>query len=661
MLLLPKWQQLSPFYKELMLIVILNYFYINENNSQGEWLKMKKIWQHHRQLMFAIASGVFVATAWMMETLELSFGAFLLYMIAYAIGGYYKAKEGLFELIYDKKLSVEVLMILAAIGALFIGHYMEGAILIFIFALSGALETYTMNKSEKELSKLIDLQPEVATVIENGEEKTVRTEDLKIGERVIVRAGERIPADGIVLEGTTAVDESALTGEAVPIEKSASSYVFSGTVNLTGTIIFEVTKKASETLFQKIIHLVQSAKEERSEAQQLIERLEGPYVKIVLMAVIVMMFLPHYAFGWSFEQSFYRAIVLLVVASPCALVASIMPATLSAISNRARAGVLFKGGVHLEQLGYVKAIGFDKTGTITQGTPAVTDVFVNEKYNEPAFFAAVAAIEKETSHPLAEALIQYCEAVSKETAATAENVQTVSGWGLKAAVNGKTWKIGKSGFFSEELIDNFYPNERKRLLNEGKTIVYAGNDEEIFALFALEDMLRDEAKEAFEQLRKMNIKTIMITGDNETTAKNVAKKANLDGYIANRLPDEKVSEVKKLREKYKYVAMVGDGINDSPALASANVGIAMGSGTDVAIETADAVLMKNDLRKIPETIQLAKKMNRIIKQNIAFSIAMIILLIIGNLFEQVDLPLGVIGHEGSTLLVILNGLRLLKS
>lgn len=622
---------------------------------------MIHIWKNHRELLFAIMSGLFVGIAWILQSMELATSALVFFISAYMIGGYYKAKEGLDTFINEKKLSVEVLMILAAIGALIIGYYMEGAILIFIFALSGALETYTLNKSEKELSQLMSLQPNVATVIENGEERQVHTNDLQIGQHVIVKAGERIPADGKITQGLTAIDESAITGESIPVEKTLSSYVFSGTVNLTSTIVFEVTKRASETLFQKIIDMVQSAKEERSYSQQFIERFEGPYVKIVLLSVVCMMFIPYYLFDWTFQESFYRAMVLLVVASPCALVASVMPATLSAITNGARQGILLKGGVHLEQLGYTKAIAFDKTGTITNGKPVVTDAFVKDEYNEPTFFATVAAIERETSHPLAEALVDYCDAASVTEAHTVENVTTVSGWGLEAIVSGKKWKIGKADFFHSELVEYFFPQDRKRLLNEGKTLVYVGSDEEIFALFALEDTIRDVAVETFEKLRNLGIATYMITGDHESTAKAVASKAKLDGYIANRLPNEKVDEVKKLRKRYGVVAMVGDGINDAPALATANVGIAMGAGTDAAIETADVVLMKNDLAKIPETIKLAKRMNRIVKQNVIFSISVIVLLIIGNLFQQVNLPLGVIGHEGSTILVILNGLRLLKN
>lgn len=622
---------------------------------------MIHIWKNHRELLFAIMSGLFVGIAWILQSMELATSALVFFISAYMIGGYYKAKEGLDTFINEKKLSVEVLMILAAIGALIIGYYMEGAILIFIFALSGALETYTLNKSEKELSQLMSLQPNVATVIENGEERQVHTNDLQIGQHVIVKAGERIPADGKITQGLTAIDESAITGESIPVEKTLSSYVFSGTVNLTSTIVFEVTKRASETLFQKIIDMVQSAKEERSYSQQFIERFEGPYVKIVLLSVVCMMFIPYYLFDWTFQESFYRAMVLLVVASPCALVASVMPATLSAITNGARQGILLKGGVHLEQLGYTKAIAFDKTGTITNGKPVVTDAFVKDEYNEPTFFATVAAIERETSHPLAEALVDYCDAASVTEAHTVENVTTVSGWGLEAIVSGKKWKIGKADFFHSELVEYFFPQDRKRLLNEGKTLVYVGSDEEIFALFALEDTIRDVAVETFEKLRNLGIATYMITGDHESTAKAVASKAKLDGYIANRLPNEKVDEVKILRKRYGVVAMVGDGINDAPALATANVGIAMGAGTDAAIETADVVLMKNDLAKIPETIKLAKRMNRIVKQNVIFSISVIVLLIIGNLFQQVNLPLGVIGHEGSTILVILNGLRLLKN
>lgn len=336
----------------------------------------KKI-REHAELIAALFSGLLILVNWAISDNIPPALSVILYLTAFVIGGYAKAKEGIQETIANKELNVEMLMIFAAIGSASIGYWTEGAILIFIFALSGALETYTMNKSNKEISSLMDLQPEQALRVTNGYEKVVPVSDLQLDDIILVRAGERIPADGVIVKGATAIDESAITGESVPINKLNSNEVFAGTVALDGSISVKITKRANETLFQKIIQMVQSAQEEKSPSQLFIERFEGTYVKVVLATVAVMMFLPYSLFGWSFSESIYRAMILLVVASPCALVASIMPATLSAISNSAKNGVLFKGGVHVENLSHVKAIAFDKTGTLTNGTPEVTDAYVD--------------------------------------------------------------------------------------------------------------------------------------------------------------------------------------------------------------------------------------------------------------------------------------------
>ncbi|MBP1948139.1 heavy metal translocating P-type ATPase [Virgibacillus litoralis] len=614
----------------------------------------------HIELIAALFSGLLILITWSLEDSISATAWVILHLIAFVIGGYAKAKEGIQETIANKDLNVEMLMIFAAIGSASIGYWTEGAILIFIFALSGALETYTLKKSDKAISSLMDLQPEQALRIKNGQEKIVPVSELKVDDIILVRAGERIPADGEIVKGETSIDESAITGESVPVSKIDSNDVFAGTVALDGSISIKITKHADETLFQKIIQLVQSAQEEKSPSQLFIERFEGTYVKVVLAAVAIMMFLPYFIFGWSLSESIYRAMILLVVASPCALVASIMPATLSAISNSAKSGVLFKGGVHVENLSHIKAIAFDKTGTLTNGTPEVTDTYVHTKWEKEKVLAIAGAIEKESIHPLAKAIYAYSTDYTNVHDLNIHHVTTVSGNGVSAYVNDEKWEIGKAGFVGEKAAFNFQGGIAKQLAEQGKTIVFVKANDEIVALYALKDTIRDNTKQAIKTLKKHGVHTIMLTGDNETTAKAIAAEAGIDHYIAECLPDEKVNHVKQLRTDYENVAMVGDGINDAPALASANLGIAMGKGTDVALETADVVLMKNDLSKITNAINLSGRMNRIVKQNVVFSLSVILLLIASNFLQIVDLPLGVIGHEGSTILVILNGLRLLK-
>ncbi|OIJ21815.1 cadmium-translocating P-type ATPase [Anaerobacillus alkalidiazotrophicus] len=622
--------------------------------------KKKSIFREHQELIFSLVGGLFLIIAIILQKADLQAMAVGAFLSSYLIGGFFKTKEGITDLIEDKSLNVELLMILAAIGAAIIGYWIEGAILIFIFSLSGALETYTLNKSHREISALMELQPEEATVLVNGVEKIVAVTALQIDDNVLIKPGERIPTDGVIIKGQTTIDEAAITGESMPIVKKIGDNVFSGTVNRNGAITVIVTKTNDETLFHKIIELVQSAKEEKSPSQLFIEKFEGAYVKGVLIVVAFMMFLPHYLLGWSWTETFYRAMVLLVVASPCALVASIMPASLSAISNGARNGILFKGSVHLEALSSVKAIALDKTGTLTKGKPEVTDVLVRDGAQEDDFLYKVASIENHSTHPLAEAIVNYVKKQEDTTFLSPENVEDVTGWGITATLEGKEYKIGKRSFIGDKVADHFYPNETEKLSESGKTLVYVADREGIYGVIALKDTVRDVAIEAIRRFHEAGVYSIMITGDHDQTAAAIADETNIDEYIANCLPEKKVEEVKGLKTKYGSVAMVGDGINDAPALATSNVGIAMGTGTDVAIETADVVLVKNDLSKIAKAIELSKRMNRIIKQNIIFSITVIALLIIGNFLQQVSLPLGVIGHEGSTILVILNGLRLLR-
>lgn len=615
----------------------------------------------HAELIAAGLSGVFIATGWITDKMNDHVASIIFYLLAFVIGGFAKAKEGIEATYENKQLNVEMLMIFAAIGSAIIGYWTEGAILIFIFAVSGALETYTMNKSHKEISSLMKLQPEEALLINNGVERRVPVSELEVGDHILVKPGERIPSDGVIKKGHTNIDEAAITGESMPVSKGLETEVFAGTVNLTGAITVETTKASNETLFHKIIELVQSAQSEKSPSQLFIERFEGTYVKTVLVAVLLMMFLPYFLLDWTWNESFYRAMILLVVASPCALVASIMPATLSAISNGAKHGILVKGGVHLENLSHLKAIAFDKTGTLTKGKPEVTEIIVNENFVEAELLWKTASIENQSNHPLAQSIVKYVKANLDRDLLQPEKLEDVSGWGVKAEINGEQWKIGKADFVGKEAALSFADGKAVSLASQGNTLVFVQVNDCLAAMIALKDVVRQETKMAIDHLKKQGIYTVMLTGDSEKTANAIAEESHVDQFFAECLPEEKVEQLKKLKEKYGTIAMVGDGINDAPALATANVGIAMGEGSDVALETADVVLMKNDLPRIAEAIHLSQRMNTIIKQNVIFSIMVIMILISSNFFQLLDLPFGVIGHEGSTILVILNSLRLLKN
>ncbi|MGV3489452.1 MAG: heavy metal translocating P-type ATPase, partial [Tuberibacillus sp.] len=496
---------------------------LNLDNNNN---KIVNILNEHGELIAALTSGLLMLAGWLLSY-ESTAASIALYLIAFVIGGYAKAKEGITETVKNKTLNVELLMFLAAIGSALIGYWWEGGALIFIFALSGALETYSTNKSSKEISSLLDVQPETARVIENGQERMIRVELLSIGDKILVKPGERIPADGVIIKGETTIDESAITGEPIPVSRKMQQEVYAGTMNINGSITIEVTKKVTETLFQKIIHLVQSAQSEKSPSQLFIEKFEDTYVKIVLLAVIVMMFLPHFVMGWTWNETLYRAMVLLVVASPCALVASIMPATLSAISNGARRGILFKGGVHLEQLSGVKAIAFDKTGTLTVGKPAVTDIKVFHSYHENELLRLAASIEAHSNHPLGTAIVHAYKSKSEAPLLEVDHIDETPGLGITAFIDGDTWRVGQADLFPGMGISE---EEARSFKEDGKTVVYVGNTEGLQGIIALKDTIREESIKAVKRLKSLGIHTIMLTGDNETTARAIAAEAGVDDY-----------------------------------------------------------------------------------------------------------------------------------
>ncbi|MFD1385858.1 heavy metal translocating P-type ATPase [Oceanobacillus oncorhynchi subsp. oncorhynchi] len=621
-------------------------------NSSSSLLSYFKI---HGEIIAAAISGILILTAWILSG-HISHALWIILLIgAFLIGGFAKAKEGITETYKTKKLNVELLMIIAAIGAASIGYWAEGAILIFIFSLSGALESYTENKNKNELKSLMKLQPETATLL-NGEIVSIR--DLKPGDCITVKSGERIPADGIIVKGDTTVDESALSGESIPLIKTINDEVYAGTVNLGSSLQIEINTLPTETMFQKIIELVQNAHEERSPSQQFIEKFEGLYVNIVLITVAVMMFLPHFLFGWSWTDTIYRAMILLVVASPCALVASIMPATLSAISNGAHQGILFKGGVYVEALAKLDAVAFDKTGTLTKGEPTVVDYFMKQGQDIKSLANVIYTMESESIHPLAQAMKQWASAYKEAPEKLFASVEHHNGKGLSAEMADASWLIGNAELVGKQEADQYlqaFPTQEQATTN-----IFVRKDTEIIAVFLLKDTLRQDTVEAIQELDRLGLRTIMLTGDNQATAASIAQEAGITEFHADCLPEDKVNYLRQLREHNQQTAMIGDGVNDAPALATANIGVAMGAGSDIALETANVVLMKNNLAKMVNAIRISKKMNAIVKQNIIFSLAVIAVLIASNFLQIINMPLGVIGHEGSTILVILNGLRMLK-
>ncbi|WP_156008518.1 heavy metal translocating P-type ATPase [Streptococcus ruminantium] len=581
----------------------------------------------------------------------------LLFITAFIIGGYQSAKEGLTALVFNKHLSVDVLMILAAVGSGIIGYWLEGALLIFIFSLSSTLEELAMEKSKNAIATLMKMTPPTARKIElNGDITTLDTTDIRVGDFLQVRKGDTVPLDATLISGQSIFDESMITGEPLPAEKEDGDTIIGGTINQGPTVTVQVTAEKGDALFDKIIQMVQQAQESKSKTTTFIENMEDTYVKVVLIAVPLFNLFVHFVLGWDWLTSFYRSMILLTIASPCALVASSSPATLSAISRAARKGMIIKGGDIADRIANLDAIVFDKTGTLTKGKPEV----VGAMYfgDEVIIKEVVQAVEKQSSHPIAQALLAYTAASS---AISLEESYDLTGEGMIARYQGQEWKIGKSDFVTTSLMRALSTELQKDVHTAegtGKTLVYVSQNDVLMAIFLVEDSLKPESKLLISQLKKMGITPILLTGDQEKTARYVANQIGIERVIANCLPTDKAAVIQELQKEFSYVGMVGDGVNDAPALAQANISYAMGSGTAIAMESADIVLME-DLTRIPYSVRLSKKMRTIIKQNIIFALSVITLLLISNLSQAINLPLGVIGHEGSTILVILNGLRLL--
>ncbi len=586
----------------------------------------------------------------------------IIFSIATVAAGYYVIIcEGIGETIEHSKQkgkftpNSHILMGLAAIGAAFIGSFWEGTLLILIFSGASFLEEYAEGKSEREITKLIEMNPTKARlIIADGKTKIIDVEDIKVNDKLQVLNGDQVPIDGIILSGTTSIDESAINGESIPKEKSQGDTVFASTINGTGSFIMEVTKENKDTVFSKILQLVNQNQDNQTKATGIIQKFEPKYVTFVLLVVPLIILAGPSIFNWAWQESIYRGLTLLVVASPCALAASTISATLSATSNLAKQGVLSKGSAYLSQLSDIKAIAFDKTGTLTRGKPKVTDFQFINGVDERFVIDVVVALEKESNHPLANAILEKFEA-SKDL-----DIKVVNeiGKGLSGVFENVKYSIGKPTSFKESSQE--YISLKNDLELQGKTVVYVGQDEKVIGLIAMMDIPSDYALETINYFKKMGIHTTLITGDAKLTGEAVGKQLGIDEVIANVMPQDKSNIIKAQKEKYGLTAMVGDGVNDAPALVMADVGIAMGDGTDVAVEVSDIILMQNNFSKLISLHKVSLKMKRIIWENIIFSMGTVVFLIIVSLLGLTDIAVSVVVHEGSTIVVILNGLRLLK-
>ncbi len=625
--------------------------------------KKPAISKERLEVLFTVINAVSGLAAWIGAMAGLNpLVVAILYAVSYVAGGYYGVIASV-KALGDKTLNVDLLMLLAAVGAAFVGSPAEGAMLLFLFSLSNTLQTYAMDRSRKAIEKLLDLRPSVATVRRGSRLVTLPIEQLTLGDVVVVRPGERFPIDGDIISGETEVDQATITGESMPVHKVSGDGVFASTLNGNGSIEIRVTRLAKDTTLARIVQMVEDAQSTKATTQRMLDKFENYYAAFVLGAAVLLIFIPWLLLGNDFQLTFYRAMTWLVVASPCALVISTPASILSAIANAAKNGVLFKGGVHLERTATLKVLAFDKTGTLTCGKPTLTDVFVyDKKMDDAKLIRLSAALEARSEHPLAQGIVQAAHDRDLKPP-TATDFRAIPGQGVEGRVNKQHFWIGNERLFVER--DVQIPADllakARQMEDDGQTTMYVYKAPNFLGLLAVSDTLRPDAIEMIKGLKTVGIeRVVMLTGDNPRVAAKIAAKAGVDEYHAGLLPQDKVTVLKALQNKYGPVAMVGDGVNDAPSLATADIGIAMGGGgTDVAIETADVVLMSDDLRKIPYTIGLAHQAEKVVWQNLIFAMAVIIVLIASAFSIRLPLPLGVLGHEGSTVLVVLNGLRLL--
>lgn len=584
----------------------------------------------------------------------------VLFGVAYFTGGFEATRRALGDL-REGSLNVDLLMVLAALGAGSVGQWREGAVLLFLFSLSGTLEGFVLGRTRRAIAALMDLSPDVATVRREGKELQLPVEEVQIGEIIFVRPGERIPIDGEIVQGHSSVDQSAMTGESAPIEKAPGAAVFAGTLNGSGALEILVSQNASQSTLARIIQLVEDAQSEKAPSERFTDWFGARYTVAVLAAAALAIIIPTLFFSVPFQAAFYRAMTLLVVASPCAVVISIPAAIMAAIAGAAHRGVLFKGGAYLEEIGQLRAIAFDKTGTLTVGRPQLVNLQAANGQDANIMLALAASAESMSEHPLAKAVVEAAKERNL-TLQTPGESQAIVGRGIQAKVGDRLIFIGKPDLWTERglLMPPELQQAASEFTNLSQTTFFVGDENAILGVLSIADTLRPSAKPALGELKALGIEHItMLTGDNERVAEKIAGELGMS-YQADLLPQNKLDAIKQLKERYGRVGMAGDGINDAPSLAKADLGISLGgTGTDVALETADVVLMSDDLRHLSYAIALSRQTRRIILQNLVFAFGMMALLIAGTFFASLRLPLAVLGHEGSTVLVILNGLRLL--
>ncbi|HQS58774.1 MAG: heavy metal translocating P-type ATPase [Gallionellales bacterium 35-53-114] len=618
-------------------------------------------WWRFPPLRNALTSGLLAGIAYLVSYLGWigNDGEVALYILAMLVGGYYWVREGLEELIRERVIGIDILMLAAAVGSALLGLWDEAAALVILYSAAEGTEEYTYARTRSAIRALLDLAPKEARLIKDGQEVTVPADSLIIGDRFLVRPGEALATDGIIRAGNSSLDESPVTGESVPVDKGPGMTVFAASLNRQGALEVEVTATFANNSLSKIIHLVEQAQDRKGKAQQWIERFGQRYTPAVLGASFLLIAVPWLS-GLPMEAWYMRAVLLLVAAAPCALVMSTPVAMAAGIGSAGRRGILIKGGVHLEHLGMIKVVAFDKTGTLTHGKPAVTNVMPLQG-GELQLISIAAALEKYSEHPLARAIV--ADALEKgATPAPVIDFEALAGSGARGKVLGETWHIGSPGLLASLNVDLSQVQESiDDLENQGKTVVLVGKRDGIIGLIALRDQVREGAREAVAGLHAQGIRVVMLSGDNKRAAEVVAKTLGITEVRAGLKPHEKVDAVRELERQYGHVLMVGDGVNDAPALAAATCGVAMGvAGSDAAIEAADVALMAEDLSKVGEALLLGRKARRVSVQNIVFSVVVLGVMIPLALTGILSIAITVLVHEASELLAVANGLRVAR-
>ena len=586
-----------------------------------------------------------------------------LYILAIIIGGFDLFKEGFSDLI-KLDFSMESLMTIAIIGAAFIGEWAEGSIVVILFAISEALERFSMDKARQSIRSLMDIAPKEALIRRNNVEQLVSVDKIDIDDIMIIKPGQKIAMDGLVINGHSSVNQAAITGESVPVEKQLDDEVFAGTLNEEGVLEVKVTKKVTDTTIAKIIHLVEEAQGERAPAQAFVDKFAKYYTPFIIIMALLIVVVPPLFFGGDWNKWLYQGLSILVVGCPCSLVISTPVSIVSAIGNAAKNGVLVKGGVYLEEIGHLRAIAFDKTGTLTKGKPVVTDFIATSSETDINYLSIISSLESLSQHPLASAILNEADKTNVDyKSIQIEDFQSITGKGLTGIHQNIRYYIGSPKLFSASVIEETAVKVQYRKFQEqGKTAMYFGTDEQILGVIAVADEVRDSSAAVISELHKLSIEhTIMLTGDNTKTAESIGKQLGVTEIKGDLMPQEKLDSIKALRTTYNKVAMVGDGINDAPALAASTVGIAMGgAGTDTALETADVALMGDDLQKLPFIVRLSRQTLKVIKQNITFSLGIKLLALLLVIPGWLTLWIAIVADMGATLLVTLNGLRLMK-